>query len=725
MRFSFLHKLVAYFIAGLGLFALTLGDALGPASTVALAFAFVASWFAEGELIRRPAYAPGWTLGLVLILITQVVRGIGGAPVIELIVEYAALLQVSRLFSRRGARAYREIGALALLHLTVATILSSDIAYGVVFLGFVIATPWIFALSHLRSEVEAAEARRPSHDDDRTARILASTSLVTPRYLAGTALLSGPLFFLTAAMFLFFPRVGFGFLSFGGAPAQRVSGFGSNVELGDFGLIRSDPTVVLRIAPRDLGADPPASRTFRMRGTSFDHYDGHRWTRSDDPRGVGIGHDGRAYYAVPHRFPDPARDVPFDVIVDPLDEPVIFLPESTVGLEIPPRLVAGIDVGREIRVAPGIDIRYADGDGLPFRYTAWTSPNPERTAPLTAERRRQYLQLPGGHERIAELAAEWTRGAVTDADEVRMLATRLRDSGQYSYTLQMPRLEGRLPLEVFLLEARAGHCEYFSSALAIMARSLGIPARNVTGFYGGRFNEFGRYYAIRQGDAHSWVEVYLSEGGGWYLVDPTPASRGQYAPELGLLGRIGEMVDAIQTRWGRDIVGFDLSHQRELVRSLRDLFGGSASGGFAPRGPSARASSSGDSWRKTTVAVVLLFILLGAGWLLWRRRASKPETVSPSPSAQRAIALYERLDRALGASGHPRAPATAPHERIDSLRAAGFRELALAEEVTELYLRARFGAADVDADLVERLSGQLSRLRNRSDLFEGPQKRLP
>ena len=59
------------------------------------------------------------------------------------------------------------------------------------------------------------------------------------------------------------------------------------------------------------------------------------------------------------------------------------------------------------------------------------------------------------------------------------------------------------PLDHFLFESKRGHCEFFSTAMAMMLRELGIPSRNVTGFVGGTYNRVSRSYTVRQGDAHS------------------------------------------------------------------------------------------------------------------------------------------------------------------------------------------------------------------------------
>src|SRR5690606_15995804 len=152
----------------------------------------------------------------------------------------------------------------------------------------------------------------------------------------------------------------------------------------------------------------------RMRGTSFDHYDGRRWTRSREPRARGVGRID-AFYAAPVRLPVPARDTRWWIVLDGLDEPVLFLPPDTVGLEVPPRMTGGAEGGRAILHTPGVDVRYGDADGLGLRYAAWTNDEPRPAHALGADEARRYLQVPDGHDRVAALAREWTEGASDDA----------------------------------------------------------------------------------------------------------------------------------------------------------------------------------------------------------------------------------------------------------------------------------------------------------------------
>ena len=96
------------------------------------------------------------------------------------------------------------------------------------------------------------------------------------------------------------------------------------------------------------------------------------------------------------------------------------------------------------------------------------------------------------------------------------------------------------PLEDFVTTHRQGHCEYFAGALAMMLRSVGIPARLALGFKGGQWNSLGNYYQVQQLHAHAWVEVYLAEDeipdaeldadgtkppAAWLTLDPTEGTR--------------------------------------------------------------------------------------------------------------------------------------------------------------------------------------------------------
>ena len=97
-----------------------------------------------------------------------------------------------------------------------------------------------------------------------------------------------------------------------------------------------------------------------------------------------------------------------------------------------------------------------------------------------------------------------------------------------------------------------------------MLRTIGIPARIVTGFYGGEFNEYGGYVIVRQSNAHSWVEAAID--GGWRLFDPTPSVVEKRASAIGYL------LDMLRMKWNRYVVAFSASDQKEIITTLSTPF---------------------------------------------------------------------------------------------------------------------------------------------------------
>src|SRR6185369_8726882 len=113
--------------------------------------------------------------------------------------------------------------------------------------------------------------------------------------------------------------------------------------------------------------------------------------------------------------------------------------------------------------------------------------------------------------------------AATPFDKAARIEAYLKN--RYSYTLDLKRVDTSIdPIADFLLNVKAGHCEYFASSMTILLRNVGVPARVVNGFQMGEFNTVTGAYKVRQSDAHSWVEVYFADANRWVEFDPTPAA---------------------------------------------------------------------------------------------------------------------------------------------------------------------------------------------------------
>ena len=149
--------------------------------------------------------------------------------------------------------------------------------------------------------------------------------------------------------------------------------------------------------------------------------------------------------------------------------------------------------------------------------TAGTAYPPEIT--------RLYLDTPGLTDRVADLARRVTSAAENNYERAEMLADYLKFDDSFSYSTK-----GALPdagedfVDFFLFDPeanRTGYCEYFASTMAIMARSLGLPARVAAGFAPGqRLDD--QTFLVRESGAHAWAEIYFP-GYGWQIFESTPS----------------------------------------------------------------------------------------------------------------------------------------------------------------------------------------------------------
>jgi transglutaminase-like putative cysteine protease len=685
-------------LAVLGLLALlTSGELDRTVSYVVLAAMALALALPE-RFQDRPLFRKAALAAPLVLLGVQVIRLAGGESLLAASIEFAAGLQVLRLATRRGAAHDQQVIVLALLHLIAGTVLGSGLTYGLCFLGFLIVTPGALVLSHLRREVEG-NYRQGARD--RTGlpvdvpRILRSRRVIGRQFLVLTCLLSVPIFVFTAVIFVLFPRVGLSLLLLNHNHPDRMVGFSEHVDLGGVGRLRSDPTIVMRVDPppvlsATLGtpAEPPPRLALYLRGAAFDRYDGRAWSRThhDEIPADQIGGDVKI-----RRFPDPVRDRVMRIDLESIDPPVVFLPLDAVAL----RVLApapGLDQSRpELFLGAEGVLRYNSlaQRGLRYDVSLATTLEPP-IAPLGPADRARYLALPPLSPSIADLAETWTKGATSTREQAHLIEARLR--GGYRYDLDSPSGAASNPLEDFLFRSKRGHCEFYSTAMTILLRELGVPARNVTGFVGGTYNRFSHSYVVRQGDAHSWVEVWL-DGAGWTRFDPTPPSDAAPRSELtGVLAVMRDFVEALGQRWSRHVVGYDLRQQLGLYDELRDTY----QRVIPHRGVAGRLFAS----PKKVVLGVLALAGLAIGIQRLLRRRQQPnkdrERTDEDRGAHEAAALYRALEKLLAARGVPRPISTPPLAHARSLETLGHPLGSETVELTERYLRVRFGGEALD-----------------------------
>jgi transglutaminase-like putative cysteine protease len=688
-------------IAVLGILALVTSGELGRWISGAVIAGLAAALSIPETWQTKPLMRRFSTIAPICLLIVQFARLFTGASVLELAVEFAAALQIIRLATRRGAAHDQQVIVLALLHLIAGTVIGGGLGYGLCFLGFLIVAPGALVLSHLRREVEG-NYRQGARD--RTGlpvdvpRILRSRRVVDRTFLVATCLLSIPIFWFTAGLFVLFPRVGLSFLLLSKPHSGRMVGFSEHVDLGEVGTLRTDPTIALRVEIPDLNPPPPRL-AMHLRGAAFDTYDGRSWSRSSNQHDLAT-HEGGILWM--RRAPDPIRDHVWHIDLEPIDPPVLFAPIGAVAMQVRQRGDPVLNPRLEIWSEPEGAFRYNGSDERGVRYDVYIASDLESSAEvLSRADEERYTSLPHTiSDRVRKLAHQIARDGASPFEKAHSIENYLRKS--FSYDLNSPAGRSTDPLDDFLFSSRRGHCEFYSTAMVVLLREQKVPARNVTGFIGGSYNRFGHYYAVRQGDAHSWVEVFLPERG-WQTFDPTPPADAAPRSELsGMLAFLRDIIEATGQRWDRYVVGYDLRQQVYLFESI------SRYGSLHVSPTLARAKP---------LRFVAATVAIGAlAYAVWRRKKSLRRSAGPPTDLKArermlATSLYELLEAAMAAQGIPRGASTPPLRHAESLERLGHP---LADEVldlTHLYLGARFGGLSITEDLRRDFEGRVRRVR--------------
>ncbi len=708
MKFGLVHRIMTDALATLGVLALVASGQFDGWVSGVILVGLVLALFVREPWQRVSALRHLDTIALLAITGLQIARIAMGASLLDVLVEFAAALQVIRLATRRGAAHDQQIIVLALLHLIAGTVLGGGLGYGLCFIGVLVVAPGALVLSHLRREVEG-NYRQGARD--RTGlpvdvpRILRSRRVVGKTFLAVTCLLSVPIFLFTAALFVVFPRVGLSLLLLNRQSTERMIGFSGRVDLGEVGMLRSDPQIALRVTVPDLPDPPPARLAMHLRGTALDLYDGRAWSQSQTQRKIADTQLGVVSIESREVMVRPDGPV-MNIELQPIDPPVLFLPPGADSIELMGHGQIAPNLGVAAYRGPEGEVRYHPADERGIAYKVHLDKERGSTfRSLPTGDARRYLALPPAlSPRVAELAREWTAGASDDFDKAKAIEARLRKD--YRYDLGSPSTRSKTPLEDFLFESKRGHCEFYSTAMAVMLRTVGVPTRNVTGFVGGTYNRFGRFYVVRQGDAHSWVEAFVPRRG-WLTFDPTPPSdSAPRAETAGVLASVRDFLEATSRRWDRHIVGYDLRQQVGLWSTLSQRWRASGPAGVTPTNPRFLVGALG--------VVVIVFAVV---W--WRRRrrvlpARAAAAPRRSPSARIATELFELLEQVMSARGLHRTVGTPPLRHAEALRDA---EHPLAEEYLELvriYLEARFGGREVTPDLRKDYEERVKALRARA-----------
>jgi transglutaminase-like putative cysteine protease len=614
-----------------------------------------------------------WILNVLMMGITTgtTIVALHGEPSTVALAHFAATTQGLQLVDARPRKTEFLLVALALFQVVLAANLTDSVFFTPLLVAFVFSAVWTLVVHTLRSEaLEAGHAREIPR-------------AFTPGLARTAFAASGVAVLLAMLLFVALPRLSASVVRgpmLGGALA--VSGFSDRVELGALGRIRSDPSVVMRV--ETIEGKPPGSGAAYWRGLAFDTFDGRAWSITPPDRelvpgsaegGVGLGLD-------PDRY-----DLVQRIVREPVEAGVLF----RIG---DPRGIQGT-IRRLERDASGGLYAASQADQR-VRYTVRSlreqpgddELSSDRALPPPRSAARLLARAPLSPS-VGELAAKIVAGAHTDAERARAIERYLMANGRYTDTPPDPPKDGSSPLEGFLFGGLAGHCEYFASAMVVLAREVGLPARLVNGFAGGRTNEIGGFVEVAQMDAHAWVEIHYDRAG-WVRYDPTPADlRARAAPPLSFTARVADLASAIELWWYQRVVGFDRSDQIGVMKRAWLAWQGRHSESSAPRAAApTRIWRAALDQREWVIGLCAGAALAAGAAALWRARRQRAQQAHPGYA--RALRLLARRGLVRRDAATARAFARDVAGALPAAAAAAFAAL------TEAYLRERFGALASD-----------------------------
>ena len=362
------------------------------------------------------------------------------------------------------------------------------------------------------------------------------------------------------------------------------------------------------------------------------------------------------------------------------------------------RVLRGIGVYRPAGMQPGQT--YAAVSAAPVPVSGATRPRP------SASQLAPYLALPSVPADVVALAHA-VAGGVADPGTRALRLARFFDDGSFRYSLTTDNGDAS-SLETFLFGTRAGACQQFAGAYAVLARLVGLPTRVAVGFDAGRRVGPGRF-AITRADAHTWPEVYLGPGSGWVSFEPTPAT-GSAVTATGVVYGQASGGAAQPAPQRNPSAEFPLKHLGAPAGAAPSAVAGRVGSG----GAAARGSSRSASWKAVGPWVIVAIVVALASFL-WRRRlgdvvdAVRAGSMAP---ADQVVARWHQATRVLSRRGAGRGPAETMLQHAERLGRRTVPGARCYRDLSHLASRALYSGQPVsvaDAQTARRLWSEIRR----------------
>ena len=723
MSFGKYFQLTSYATVAAAAVALLTAGGIGAGLAIAFGTLMLLAWKLEGtrwQLSERvaliaivaslPIFYVDWRILPTYLDIQYLETGQRANAEVSVLAHLILFLSIIKLLQSKGDRDWFFLYLITFFEVLLAaglTVSPKFLASLILYLLCALSTVVAFEIQKARRKVTATQTRLLVPPDSTLFRKL-PMRLWRRRYLEtrrlplvslGLLILIG---ILALPFFLIAPRTASSALKRGGNGVSGFVGFSDNVTLGQIGELKQNDEIFMHVRVEGNEAMPPSG--LHWRGIALDQFTGKGWKKSELAERSEKRESATGFFQL-GTTEDASRVTKQTFFVEPVDTSILFGAPRVLAIQ-----------GRlpylRVDSEGAVQTRPHDQERLAYKvYSDTSEPN---AISLRADRliylveSERYLKLPDGFDpRIGNLAREVIRNAraTNGYDQARAIENHLRTN--YSYSLQM-KAGGPDPLSDFLFNVRAGHCEYYATAMAVMLRTQGIASRVVNGFLGGEFNEAAGAYTVRQSDAHSWVEVYFPQTNSWVTFDPTPSAGRAPRERSGLTGYLSKYSEALELMWFQYVVGYDKQEQRSLVTSVRRQL-------FDLRQWSARKLEQSRGLLPRVVTPALIGLLSVSAVLMavfltrrvrrfgWRRGVKIWQTRSDHETSR--VEFYQRLLELLKKQGLMREASQTP---LEFASAAGINE---AQAITTAYYRVRFGEEKLTASERTRIEELLSRIQ--------------
>ena len=565
----------------------------------------------------------------ILAAIAAGVQAVGDPRPIFPIGNFLLVLQLIKLFEQRANRDFAQVLVLSLLMMVAAAISTASLIFGLLFLVYLLVSPYAALLFHLK--VETDHAKRMMGLDDREAdpMTLRQDQRWLNRSMARmTAVVAAFAIVMAIAVFLLFPRSSTAnMLGWQFRPPVSATGMSDQMNMQSVARVQQN-TAQIGTAKISRNGHSVQGGSVYLRGNVYDEYNVNAlsttrwsWSRQSSLQRLGFRFDrllpqtdkplGEATRG-PSRPEDEqwsveftpleAINVPFLICVGRATNIEVGRPirlnfvaaDQVIELDAPLyqpltyKVASTLPIVAERTSAPGllsrmgfrrsnVDDDDADNAAAPQADVASDHPRFGITPRVAEYARNPDVSGVDGDGRplIDALGPPTDRPSPVAADVARSIERHLQDKFAYTLDLTDQRskddADDRDPIERFLYDSKKGWCEHFAGAMTLMCQSLGMKARLVSGFKCDEYNSMGDYWIVRQSHAHAWVEVLVRDGDRdvWQTFDPTSGRDAEnVSAGPSVLTRIQHAFDYLEHTWATNVIAYDSSSQASLYDTV-------------------------------------------------------------------------------------------------------------------------------------------------------------